>query len=43
MHLTDINKGIFYICGWQNMVDEAQKNLQNLGLPPAHIHTELYG
>ncbi|MEY3322054.1 MAG: hypothetical protein RLZZ417_1637 [Bacteroidota bacterium] len=42
-HLIDITKGIFYICGWQNMVDEAQKNLQKLGLPPAHIQTELFG
>lgn len=34
---------VFYLCGWRNMIDEAQKNLLNLGFPSAHIQTELYG
>jgi ferredoxin-NADP reductase len=34
---------IFYLCGWRNMIDEAQKNLLNLGFPSSHIQTELYG
>jgi hypothetical protein len=25
------------------MIDEAQKNLLNLGFPSSHIQTELYG
>jgi CDP-4-dehydro-6-deoxyglucose reductase len=41
--LMEIHKGVSYICGWQNMVDEAQKNLLVLGVPPSQIKTELYG
>ena len=39
----DLTKSVFYICGWQKMIDEAQKNLLNLGLSSANIRTELYG
>jgi CDP-4-dehydro-6-deoxyglucose reductase len=34
---------IFYICGWQNMVDEAVENLKQLGYSPDQIQIELYG
>jgi CDP-4-dehydro-6-deoxyglucose reductase len=33
----------YYLCGWQNMVDEATAQLKNLGLPAAQLHYELYG
>lgn len=41
--LFDAKDPIFYLCGWRNMIDEAQKNLLNLGFPSSHIQTELYG
>jgi ferredoxin-NADP reductase len=41
--LFDAKEPIFYLCGWRNMIDEAQKNLLNLGFPSSHIQTELYG
>lgn len=41
--LMATTKCIFYICGWQNMVDEAQSKLQIMGLPPDRIKTELFG
>jgi CDP-4-dehydro-6-deoxyglucose reductase len=34
---------VFYLCGWQNMVDEAVKNLVNLGYEKNQIIQELYG
>lgn len=34
---------LFYLCGWANMVDEAHKNLLNLGYDKNQIITELYG
>jgi CDP-4-dehydro-6-deoxyglucose reductase len=34
---------LFYLCGWQNMVDEAVLNLQNMGFQKSHLITELYG
>ncbi|MBL0145483.1 MAG: FAD-dependent oxidoreductase [Chitinophagaceae bacterium] len=33
----------FYLCGWQNMVDEAKKRLLALGYDKKSIHQELYG
>ena len=33
----------FYLCGWQNMVDEAKTNLLNLGYKEDQIIEELYG
>ncbi|MEM8906297.1 MAG: FAD-dependent oxidoreductase [Bacteroidota bacterium] len=34
----------FYLCGWSNMVDEAQKRLtEDLGYAPNQVHCELYG
>lgn len=42
-----INEGItnayFYLCGWKNMIDEAQKKLLELGYEKKDIHYELYG
>jgi len=34
---------VFYLCGWQNMVDEAKKGLLNLGYEESQIIEELYG
>lgn len=36
-------KAAFYICGWKNMIDEARKNLTELGFTKHDIHFELYG
>lgn len=33
----------FYLCGWQNMVDEAKENLLKLGYGKEQIIEELYG
>jgi len=33
----------FYLCGWQNMVDEAKENLLKLGYKKEQIIEELYG
>lgn len=34
---------LFYLCGWQNMVDQAVINLENMGYQKNQIITELYG
>lgn len=35
---------VFMLCGWSNMVDEAQKKLiQEMGYAPGQVLTELYG
>lgn len=34
---------VFYLCGWSNMVDEAQQKLQAMGYAPNQIVVELYG
>ena len=33
----------FFLCGWKNMIDEAKKNIQELGYDRKSIHQELYG
>ncbi len=33
----------FYLCGWKNMIDDARKNLTQLGYDRKEIHFELYG
>jgi len=33
----------FLICGWQNMVDEAEANLKGMGYEGAQVKVELYG
>jgi len=34
---------LFYLCGWQAMIDEAREKLALLGIPPAMVRVELYG
>ncbi len=38
-----LNDAYFYLCGWKNMIDEAQKKLMDLGYEKKDIHYELYG
>ncbi len=33
----------FYLCGWRNMVDEAEKRIMAMGYERKNIHVELYG
>lgn len=33
----------FYLCGWKNMIDEAQQRIMQLGYDKKNIHFELYG
>lgn len=33
----------FLLCGWKNMIDEARKNLAEMGYDKSAIHFELYG
>ncbi len=33
----------FFLCGWKNMIDEAQKNILEMGYDKKAIHLELYG
>ena len=33
----------FYLCGWKNMIDEAQQKIMELGYTKKDIHYELYG
>lgn len=41
---SEVNEQIlFYLCGWQNMVDEARENLIALGYNKDQIIEELYG
>jgi CDP-4-dehydro-6-deoxyglucose reductase len=34
---------LFYLCGWTEMVDEARKNLAELGYDRSQVKFELYG
>ena len=34
---------VFYLCGWQNMIDEAKERLQKMGVEKERIVYELYG
>jgi ferredoxin-NADP reductase len=36
-------KANFMLCGWKNMIDDARKNLSEMGYDKSHIHFELYG
>lgn len=36
-------EGLFYICGWKNMIDDAKNKLLALGYDKKAIHFELYG
>ncbi len=33
----------FMLCGWKNMIDDARKNLAEMGYDKKQIHFELYG
>ncbi|MFZ9299780.1 MAG: ferredoxin--NADP reductase [Chitinophagaceae bacterium] len=33
----------FFLCGWKNMIEDARKNLEELGYTKKDIHFELYG
>jgi CDP-4-dehydro-6-deoxyglucose reductase len=33
----------FFICGWQQMIDEAEKKILELGYDKKAVHVELYG
>lgn len=33
----------FYLCGWKNMIDDAKKNLLEMGYDRKSINSELYG
>jgi ferredoxin-NADP reductase len=33
----------FMLCGWKNMIDDARKNLTEMGFEKSQIHFELYG
>ena len=33
----------FFLCGWKNMIDEATKNILEMGYDKKAIHLELYG
>lgn len=37
------NNRLFYLCGWQKMVDQAKENLLGLGYDKSQIVEELYG
>jgi CDP-4-dehydro-6-deoxyglucose reductase len=34
---------LFYLCGWKNMIDDAKKNILEMGYDKRSIHLELYG
>lgn len=33
----------FFLCGWKNMIDDAKKNILEMGYDKKSIHQELYG
>lgn len=37
------SRPLFYLCGWQQMIDEARARLRALGVPDSDIVFELYG
>jgi ferredoxin-NADP reductase len=38
-----VHPASFYLCGWKNMIDDAKKNIVELGFDRKAIHLELYG
>ena len=34
---------LFFLCGWKNMIDDAKKNILEMGYDKKAIHLELYG
>jgi ferredoxin-NADP reductase len=41
--IKDKPEAYFFVCGWKNMIDEAKKNILELGYDKKAIHQELYG
>lgn len=41
--LADLHPSSFYLCGWKAMLDDARKNISELGYDRKCIHFELYG
>jgi CDP-4-dehydro-6-deoxyglucose reductase len=41
--LDDLHPASFYLCGWKAMLDDARKNIAELGYDRKSIHFELYG
>lgn len=40
---ADRHPAMFFLCGWQNMIDEAQQRLLAMSYTKQQIHVELYG
>jgi CDP-4-dehydro-6-deoxyglucose reductase len=40
---SDRREAQFYLCGWRNMIDEAQQRILAMGYRQKNIHIELYG
>lgn len=40
---ADKHPAKFYLCGWRNMIDDARKNIVELGYDKKAIHVEIYG
>ena len=41
--LPNLTNPMIYLCGWKNMIDEANQNLLNAGIDKKNIRFELYG
>ena len=41
--LADLHPASFYLCGWKAMLDDARKNICELGYDRKCVHFELYG
>ncbi|HSN07565.1 MAG TPA: FAD-binding oxidoreductase [Hanamia sp.] len=42
-NLENLKPASFYLCGWKFMVDDARKNIADLGYDRKSVHLELYG
>lgn len=40
---SNLPEAHFLLCGWKNMIDDARKNLADMGFEKSAIHFELYG
>lgn len=40
---ADKRPASFYLCGWKNMIDEAEQRILSMGYTKSNIHIELYG
>lgn len=41
--LEDLKPASFYLCGWKAMIDDARKNIAEMGYDRKSVHLELYG